>query len=140
LEAENRARKRAQEAQDYNVPRGFRRGSLARAAAVFQAQTPLGLDAESNAALDLYIGKSIASLDRDSLYIIKREMMNETFGPFEGQRGKYGRLPWTDARAEVTKMVTLGLMEPINPDGGPVRYRWTPYAYAVMGKLGVKLR
>jgi hypothetical protein len=140
LEAEYRDRKRAQEAKDINVPRAYRRGTLARAALVAQAQTPLGLDPESNAALDLFIGKAIANLDRDCLYIIKREMLAETFGPFEGQRGKYGRLPWEDARAEVKKLELHGLIERVTAEAGPVRFRWTPFGYAVIGKLGPKLQ
>ena len=140
LEAENRARKRAQEARDINVPRGYRRGTLARAALAFAAQTPLGLTPEANAQLDQYMEKAIVSLDRDCLYIIKRGMLAETFGPFEGQRGKYGRLPWEDARAEVKKLELHGLIERVTGETGPVRFRWTPFGYAVIGKLGPKLR
>lgn len=141
MEAESRARKRTQEAKDFNVPRVFQRGSLARAAAVAKAQTPLGLTPEANAHLDLYMGKAIANLDRDCLYIIKREMLAETFGPFEGQRGKYGRLPWEDARAEIAKIELHGLIERVTADAdAPVRFRWTPFGYAVIGKLGPKLR
>lgn len=140
LEAENRARKRAQEAKDYNVPRVFQRGTLARAALEAAAQTPLGLTPEANAQLDRYIGKAIANLDRDCLYIIKREMLAETFGPFEGQRGKYGRLPWEDAQAEVQKLELHGLIERITADAAPLRFRWTPFGHAVVGKLGSRLR
>ena len=140
LEAENRARKRAQEAKDYNVPRAYRRGTLARAALEAAAQTPLGLTPEANAQLDLYIGKAIANLDRDCLYIIKREMLAETFGPFEGQRGKYGRLPWEDARAEVKKLELHGLVERVTAETGTVRFRWTPFGYAVIGRLAPKVR
>jgi hypothetical protein len=68
LEAENRARKRAEEAKDYNVPRAFQRGTLARAAAIAKAQTRLGLLPEANAQLDLYMSKAIANLDRLSVY------------------------------------------------------------------------
>jgi len=140
LEGESRARKRAVEARDVNVPRAFQRGSLARAAAVAKAQTPLGLLPESNAELNRLVGKAVANLDRDCLYIIKREMLEETFGPFEGQRGKYGRLPWKDARAEVAKLQLHGLIEQVTADAVPGRFRWTPFGYAVIGKLGPKLR
>jgi hypothetical protein len=140
LEAENRARKRAQEARDINVPRGYRRGTLARAALEFAAQTPLGLTPEASAQLDQYMEKAIVNLDRDCLYIIKREMLAETFGPFDGQRGKYGRLPWEDARAEVKKLELHGLIERVTAETGPVRFQWTPFGYAVIGKLRPQLR
>lgn len=141
LESEFRARKRAAEARDINVPRGFQRGTLARAAAVAKAQTPLGLLPESNVELDRLVGKAAANLDRDCLYIIKREMLAETFGPFEGQqRGKYGRLPWEDARAEIAKLQLHGLIERVTAESAPVRFRWTPFGYAVIGKLLPKLK
>jgi hypothetical protein len=141
LEGEFRGRKRTQEAKDFNVPFAYRRGSLARAAAVAKAQTPLGLQPESNAELDRLIGHAIAGLDRDCLYIIKREMLAETLGPFDAQRGRYGRLPWADVRAEIAKLRLDGLIEPVTPpDAGPVLYRWTAFGYAVIGKLGPKLR
>lgn len=123
LEAENRARKRAQEAKDINVPRAYQRGTLARAALVAKAQTPLGLVPEANAQLAQYVEKAIVNLERDCLYIIKREMLSETFGPFEGQQGKYERLPWTDALAEVKKLELHGLIERVAADAGPVRFR-----------------
>jgi hypothetical protein len=141
LEGEFRARKRAAEAKDFNVPRVFQRGSLTRAALVARAQTPLGLLPESNAELDRLVGKAIANPDRDSLYIIKREMLAKTFGPFEGQQGgKYGRLPWEDARAEIAKLELHGLIERVTAAAPPICFRWTPFGYAVIGKLGPKLQ
>jgi len=67
-------------------------------------------------------------------------MYAESFGLFEGQSGKYGRLPWEDARAEIAKLELHGLIERVPADAGPVRFRWTPFGYAVIGKLGQKLR
>jgi len=90
LEAENRARKRTQEAKDYNVPRAFRRGTLARAALEAAAETPLGLTPEANAQLDLYMGKAIANLDRDCLYIIKQRCWQRPSAPSRGSAASMG--------------------------------------------------